>query len=508
MSGLVRSSRSSTITRCGSCLLIVLFSSAAQAQTSQPTQPGRASRGLFATKRVNPASRQSIDILLTAAGGNDDDRLDGLDAGGKGRFESGGLYSDLSGAVRYRRGGSAPWLEVMAGSAGRYHPNVRHLMSMNHQLDARLRIPLWPAATLSLSPHAAYAPYYQFMLVPGMPAEEMGSFALMPGVSSGELQPITPEAPSADFIVSKRPAYSRTGSADLAQRLGKHSALSVSYDRGDVLSRNHSRDMLSEGGAARLTHRISEYVGVHAGIGVRTARYRTLSFDRSSRDVASSTTDDLSLRDDVPSAVVDVPSLLDVPSLITRDAPSPAAPVSVTNLVRTTDIDIGLDYARPLSASRRTRLNFTSGSSLTPQNGKTYYRVTGEASLTHEIGRTWNAAVRYRRELQYVELFPQPYFGDGVVISLRGQISRRLDFAASGGSSIGDFGLDTNGRGFHTYTGTMRINLSVTKHWALFSEGVYYRYGFAERPLDATFPGRLERYTARVGLKLWFPILD
>jgi hypothetical protein len=177
--------------------------------------------------------------------------------------------------------------------------------------------------------------------------------------------------------------------------------------------------------------------------------------------------------------------------------------------LRTYDIDIGLNYGRPISFSRRTTLKFSSGSSLIPQDGKTYYRITGNASLTHEMARTWTASLRYDRSTQFVEGFPQPFYSDAIAANVGGSPSRRVNLTFSGGYATGQVGLSATGGAFGTYTGSARLGISANRHVALYSEYVYYHYRFGQ-PLSVpeAFPGQLDRQTARVGLKLWFPLFN
>ena len=71
------------------------------------------------------------------------------------------------------------------------------------------------------------------------------------------------------------------------------------------------------------------------------------------------------------------------------------------------DIDVGVDYARPLSLTRRTTLDFGTGSSvvtmptldLGQEAGatETQVRFVGDVGVTHEMGRTWRLRLGYNR---------------------------------------------------------------------------------------------------------------
>ena len=271
-------------------------------------------------------------------------------------------------------------------------------------------------------------------------------------VDAGQL----PRAPSNDFGVWRQPTYAYTTTLHFAQKLGARSAVLLEYDRRSVQFTGDASAFLTQGAAVRFTHRMTRYVGFHAAFGSRSGRYQ---------------------------------------------GPSTA------NRPGTDDIDIGLDYNRPLSFSRRTTLSFSSGSSLIPQDGTRRYRVTGEASLQHQIGRTWAAGLEYRRALRFIEAFPKPFFSDAIAARLKGNLSRRVEFAVSGGYSAGEIGLAAEGGAFGTYTASALLGVALTRHCALASEYLYYDYSFGQQPVAAAFPARLNRQTARVTLKLWLPVL-
>jgi len=278
---------------------------------------------------------------------------------------------------------------------------------------------------------------------------------LFPTLSLGTDE--APKGPSSDYAVRSQPAYSYNSAIQLTQKFSSRSELRLEYDRRSVMFSGLATDLLTQGGGIKFTHRFVRNAGFHAGVASRSGQY---------------------------------------------GLSGGADPV------RTYDLDFGLDYDRPLSRSRRTVVSFSSGSSLTPQGGKTYYRVTGDASLTHQMGRTWTAILRYGRALRFVEAFPQPLLSDSIIAALKGNPSRRVDFSLSGGYTAGVIGVSAGGGAFGTYTGTTQVGISLNRHFALFSEYLYYHYRFGEQALIAAFPGQLDRQTARVGLKLWVPILN
>ena len=137
--------------------------------------------------------------------------------------------------------------------------------------------------------------------------------------------------------------------------------------------------------------------------------------------------------------------------------------------------------------------------------GKTYYRVTGNVSLAYQMGRTWTASLRYDRDLQFIEAFPRPFLSDAIAARLKSHPAKKVDLQLSAAYSAGAIGVAGDDGGVVTYTGTAKMGMSVNRHVALFSEYVFYHYRLSQQTLAMAFPAHLDRQTARIGLKLWFP---
>src|SRR6185436_13490245 len=112
------------------------------------------------------------------------------------------------------------------------------------------------------------------------------------------------------------------------------------------------------------------------------------------------------------------------------------------------DIRAGLLYNRALSVSRRTTVSFGSGTAATSTRfGKTTFRATGDAALSHEIGRSWTANVNYSRGVRFIDTLDEPVFGDAVSATVGGLLSRRLQFTSTTHGAMGDM----NGARYDTY---------------------------------------------------------
>jgi hypothetical protein len=189
------------------------------------------------------------------------------------------------------------------------------------------------------------------------------------------------------------------------------------------------------------------------------------------------------------------------------------------------DLDIGVDYSRPLSQSRKTTVGFSTGSTIyrsvntpvvpptSPPSSadlylRTRYMVTGSAFISREIGRSWQARADYRRGLQMVQGFGAPFFADSVNLSLTGFVNSRSRLSLSAAYSNGDVGITINTQRYTTAVATANYQVAVNRWAALFAQYDFYHYLFDPTIVLPPGMGRgLSRNGARVGLNLWLPLL-
>ena len=179
----------------------------------------------------------------------------------------------------------------------------------------------------------------------------------------------------------------------------------------------------------------------------------------------------------------------------------------------THDLDIGVDYQRALSFSRRTRLTFSSGStivdnSVSPTKRDRHLAVTGALGVSHELGRSWRAQGGFTRGVSFVDGFAGPVFSNGITASLSGLFTRRIDFNASVGGSFGNIADAHAGQDFSTYFSTSRVRYALNRTWAAFGEYTFLYSDVGTQPIaiyGSSSP--LQRNAVRVGLTLWIPVL-
>lgn len=176
-------------------------------------------------------------------------------------------------------------------------------------------------------------------------------------------------------------------------------------------------------------------------------------------------------------------------------------------------LDIGLEYSRRLSPTRRATLNFSVGSSTmdlpnVPAAGIVEGRqseVSAEASLNYQFSRTWMLRGAYRRGAEFVAELSYPVFVDGVTTTLTGDMGRRVHFSSAAAYSSGQGLQPGTNQDLVTYTGDVRLSFDIVQRISSFVEYLYYSYDFSQNPLLT--PGlvnRVERNGARAGLSVWF----
>jgi hypothetical protein len=171
-------------------------------------------------------------------------------------------------------------------------------------------------------------------------------------------------------------------------------------------------------------------------------------------------------------------------------------------------MDVGIDYSRALSFSRRTTLSFSTGSSALEHGSFVRYRATGGAHLTHEIGRTWNASLGFFRGARFVETWNESLFSDVVTASVRGLLNRRLQLGSSAGSSLRQLGVEDSPRGFTSFWGTTSLALALSRHLNLSLEYLYTRHRFdVDVPRPGAWPQRGERQRVTASINVWTPIM-
>ena len=173
-------------------------------------------------------------------------------------------------------------------------------------------------------------------------------------------------------------------------------------------------------------------------------------------------------------------------------------------------LDLGVNYSRALSFSRRTTLTFGSGTSAASasRGASLRYRATGNARLNHEIGRTWNATISYNRGLQFVDAWPEPVFSDSGAARLGGLLNRRLDFELTARALRGSRHTGAYGE-LESYHGLAALRAALTRHVSTALTYSYYRHRFGDAlALAPGFPHDFDGQSIRASVNVWAPLFQ
>jgi hypothetical protein len=168
-------------------------------------------------------------------------------------------------------------------------------------------------------------------------------------------------------------------------------------------------------------------------------------------------------------------------------------------------IDLGVGYARPLSFSRRTRFSSQLGSSIVSdrvQAGRQWL-ATGNASLRHELGRTWIAQLAYTRDTRFVPTFVDPIVNSGVSTRLAGNVTRKSTLGLLANYSSGSIGIDTGNNGFVMRTASVSYRYAFLQRLAAYVEYFLFDFEFDEGvQLDDAVFAPSGRHGIRVGVSI------
>ena len=278
------------------------------------------------------------------------------------------------------------------------------------------------------------------------------------GLQQRDATPLGQAAAShGDFATGDLSSITSTTAVGWSRTISQRFTFSAAYDlRRSVFGRS-ALNMKSQSAGARLTQRLTRYVSLRTGY---TYRDSDATFVQPGRP-------------------------------------------------RVHDLDVGLDYARPVSLSRRTTLQFASGSALTPYTGGLAFNFTGNATLTRQIGRTWQARVGATRDVQLLEGFADPVLANAVTASVTGAVRRRVTFSSSLAVSRGSVGIVTVGNEYTNWTGGAGLSFALGRRVAL--ETQFFVAGYQFDGNFAVAPGltsrRQQRQGMRIGLTWRAPLL-
>jgi hypothetical protein len=169
------------------------------------------------------------------------------------------------------------------------------------------------------------------------------------------------------------------------------------------------------------------------------------------------------------------------------------------------DIELSLDYRRPLPRMRRTTFGFSTGSSRVHAEDEQRWEVIGTVNLRHDFEDGWFLEGEFARNVRLVEGFASPFLQNTTSARMGGFIGRRVDLLMSGGYSRGTVGAAAGA--YTAIQAGARLRFALARYLAVDAEGLWNKHDFAATVTvpDAVL-SRLDRRSIRCNLTLWLPL--
>jgi hypothetical protein len=401
--------------------------------------------GLFGGGRDADA-RQTLALNWSAYGGYDDTVLDqSVQLAADPRFQKSGEYGGLSLGLGFARNTGRNRFNIDGATAVRAYGATREISAPTYTMSTGFALAPARRTTIVGSAGGSYSSFYQF--APFLAGD--------PGAGTN--------VPTYGFAAVDQESRAVSAAIGLSQQLSSRVSLStnVGWNRIRYQSREDANATRLDGRTAGFAFRgnLSRDLGFHAGYVYRDGQ------------------------------------LGDLPTLQS---------VAVIH-----NLDIGLDYSRALSISRRTRLRFGTGSSIVQSHQRIrHFRLDGQASLTQEIRRTWTAALSYVRGTQFLHGLNDVAISDGVTAGIGGLLADRVQLTSSAGYSTGRVGLDAGLPRFSSYTGSGKVTFALSPVLGMYAQYTYYHYDVP--PASSAFgglPPRLGRQALTFGLNGTLPFM-
>jgi hypothetical protein len=339
--------------------------------------------------------------------------------------------------------------QVNASTGVRHYTSLQEFVPTGQNVNGSLSFSFGGRTTVNASGYASYAPTY-------------GLGPVLPRLSTS-----TDVSPAAlDYGAVASPSVNTTTNLSITQALNTRTDVSVSYAASrTIFSDSGGPDLTSTNASARLTYRFSKYGSVHAGYGRRLGLYNYVS------------------------------------AFAVREQ-------------HVDDIDVGVDYNRALTVrtSRRTMLNFGTGSSIYSDFFGRHFSATGSANLMHRFGRSGEFGISYVRGVGFVEGLLTPVITDTANATTASSLSRRVRLYTSLGYTYGN-GFNTIqslggvSNSYGAWTGIGQFSFTLTRRTSLQAGYLFYQHN-VDNGLEAiiNLPSHQRRQTLFVNLSYGLPL--
>jgi hypothetical protein len=432
-----------------------------QPQPQSDPQISRPYDGLFAQRRV--PTEQTLTFMATVGGGYDTNILAGASTG-PGPTPStllgpaqASTFENASASLSYSFSGRRLSFGATAGTNANYYASfgVKPLTVAN---SGGINAAWYPSSRteISASVNALYGPFYT---LPGVP--------VVPVAPDNGETPSANETPGQTLVLDSGSTLlvedhlNLMGGVALTHSVTRRLSLSVNYGDSIVASPSHAFDLSVRSYGGGLSYLLAKGLAAQLSYTESTGRFGVGRTPTTSHGLAA-----------------------------------------------------GLNFNRALSITRRTTLTFASGlaafSNASVNDGRPQYFLSVQASLVHEIGRTWTASLAYNRSASFVETFLQPVFSDAVTAGIGGRLSRRVQVQSSIGATSGTVGLvNASENHFRTYFGSAGLRVDASRTVSVGLDYAYYRALFASGvPLPPGFARQSDRQSVRVYVSLWAPLMS
>ncbi len=165
------------------------------------------------------------------------------------------------------------------------------------------------------------------------------------------------------------------------------------------------------------------------------------------------------------------------------------------------NIDLGVDYGR--AVAKGTTFTFSSGSSLTPQDHRLFFNVTGNAALTRQFGRSWSTHFSVNRNVQLLEGFAAPVIANVATANLAGALGRHVNLSSTAAYTNGSVGLDRNTSSpYSNFMGGVGLSFALGRRASIEAQYFYAGYQYSGNLVLA--PGLTTPEQRRQGVRLGF----
>ncbi|MEP0843585.1 MAG: hypothetical protein HRF43_12855, partial [Phycisphaerae bacterium] len=314
--------------------------------SDQPRSVARPYRGLFGASS-RPDRTQRLDLTASVGAAYDDNVLAKGSASGtrSNRYARSGYFGTAQAGITYGRVTERMTADATAGVSSRVFPERDLDPVLARRVSGTLSTKLGPRNVLAVAGSAFWAPYYTVDLEDS----GFGAFDVNPADQPGGF-----DVGDADQPVEPLAAQRALWLARFSRRLSSRSDLSLDYRAGWFTLGDGARRQRMQGGRAAWTYSVTRWLNARLGYGYREVR---------------------PVREEEPLPVL---------------------------VVQTLDVGLDYGYGRQLTLSRRTTVSFGTGATglvreSAPGERRLTYRLTGNAVLAHQFGRSGLVSLTYVR---------------------------------------------------------------------------------------------------------------